>query len=202
MIDENWVFLGAAFNLIGSTSYVILTIKGITRPNRVTWFLWALAPLIAFAAMLGEGVDIRLALMTFMVGFGPLMVFLASFVNKKSVWKLTRFDITCGILSLCGVIAWSLTRTGEVAIFFSLLADGLALLPTLVKGWRNPETENGLLFLLGTASAGITILALNTYDFTHLAFPVYIFISCLLLFLVIHFKLGKNFSLKRVDQHL
>ena len=40
------------------------------------------------------------ALLTFTVGFGPLVVFAASFVNPKSVWKLGRLDYTCGALSV------------------------------------------------------------------------------------------------------
>lgn len=191
MINENWVFLGAALNLIGSGTYVFHTIQGKTKPNRVTWFLWALAPLIAFSAMLGEGVSFKAALMTFMVGFGPLMVFIASFVNKKSVWQISRFDLICGALSLVGIGLWAVTREGNMAILFSVLADGLALLPTLVKSWREPETESYLVFMNGALSAGITLLVIKTYDFQHLAFPVYIFIVCALLFVLIRFKLGK-----------
>jgi hypothetical protein len=74
MISENFIYLGAIFNLVGSSNYAWNTIKGRTKPNRVSWFLWALAPLIAFAAMLGQGISITASLMTFMVGFGPLVV--------------------------------------------------------------------------------------------------------------------------------
>lgn len=194
MIDSNWIYLGALINLIGSLTYVIATVRGQTKPNRVTWFLWALAPLIAFAAMLGEGVSPLDGLMTFMVGFGPLMIFIASFVNKNSVWKITRFDMICGALSVIGIIAWAFTRTGNIAIFFSIVADGLALLPTLIKGWKEPETENYVVFMNGAISAVITILAIKVYDFQHLAFPVYIFIACFTMFVIIRFKIGKKFS--------
>ena len=39
MINKYFVFLGAAFNLIGSSSYVIDTVKVTTKPNYVAWFL-------------------------------------------------------------------------------------------------------------------------------------------------------------------
>lgn len=198
MISENFIYFGALLNLIGSTNYAWNTIKGRTQPNRVTWFLWALAPLIAYAAMLGEGVSIRTGLMTFMVGFGPLLVFISSFLNRKSVWKITKFDVTCGVLSLIGLVAWIITRTGNVAIFFTIVADCLALLPTLVKSISFPETESHLVFMYGAISAGITLLALNTWDFTHAAFPVYIFIVCALLFVLIRFKLGTKILVSRV----
>ncbi len=74
MINENFVILGVVIGFIGSLSYLLSTIKGKTKPNRVTWFLWAIAPLIAFAAEIKEGVGIQ-SLMTFSVGFGPLLIF-------------------------------------------------------------------------------------------------------------------------------
>lgn len=190
MINENFIFVGAALNLIGSTSYVIDTIKGKTKPNRVTWFLWALAPMIAFGAMVGQGVSVVGGLMTFMVGFGPLLVLIASFVNRKSVWKITRFDLICGVLSLVGLGLWFVTRTGDIAIAFSIMADGLAALPTLVKAFKEPETESYLVFLFGTISALITLLAAKAWDFTHIGFALYIFIVCLVAFILIRFKVG------------
>ena len=193
MINEKFVLLGAVLNLIGSTNYVWNTIKGKTQPNRVTWFLWALAPLIAFSAMIGEGVGLS-SLMTFMVGFGPLMVFVASFVNRKSVWKLTRFDMLCGFLSLFGMGLWLITDDPNLAIAFSVLADGLALLPTLRKAWLEPESESWLIFLNGAISAFITMLTFDKWTFAVAAFPVYIFVVCTVLFLTIRFRLGPTLS--------
>ncbi len=190
MVDHRWIIVGALFNLFGSAVYVWNTIKGRTKPNRVTWFLWALAPLIAFGAMIKEGVAPLDGLMTFMVGFGPLMVFVSSFINPQSVWKISRFDIICGALSLAGIVAWAVTRVGNIVILFSILADGLALLPTLLKAWREPETENHVVFRNAAISAMITLLALPKYDFQHLGFPIYILVSCTALYVIIRFKLG------------
>jgi len=198
MINENFVFLGALLSLIGSLNYVWNTLRGKTKPNRVTWFLWALAPMIAFTAMINQGVSFQGALMTFMVGFGPLMIFIASFVNKKSVWKITKFDMICGALSILGIIAWLLTQTGNVAIFFSIVADGLAVLPTLVKSFNEPETESSLVFLNAAISAVITLLTVTIWDFQHIAFPIYIFIVCFLLFILIQFRLGPKIKKLKV----
>lgn len=194
MIHENFVYVGAALNLIGSLNYVWHTVKGRTTPNRVTWALLALAPLIAFGAMVERGVGLHVALMTFMVGLSPLLVFIASFINRKSIWKLTRFDAACGILSLGGLIGWLFTQTGEVAIFFSIVADGLAVLPTLVKAWKNPESESPLLFFNAAISAAITLLVIKTWNFAYAGFTLYIFIICAILFVLIYFKLGLKVS--------
>ena len=50
MIDERFVYLGVILSIYGSLSYLIDTVKGKVRPNRISWLFWALAPLIAFFA--------------------------------------------------------------------------------------------------------------------------------------------------------
>jgi len=186
MLNVHFVILGAALNLIGSSSYVVLTIKGKTRPNRVTWFLWALAPLIAFSAELGQHVGLR-SIMTFMVGFGPAMVLIASFINRKAVWKITRLDVTCGVLSILALIAWGITGKGNVAIAFSIASDLLAATPTMIKAYKEPKTEHYGVFALGTVSAIITLLTIKQWTFAQYGFPLYIALCCAALVFLIKF---------------
>ncbi len=193
MINEKFVIVGALLNLIGSLGYVRDTLRGKTKPNRVSWSLWALAPLIAFSAELNKGVGLQ-SLMTFMVGFGPLLVFLASFINKKAVWKLGKFDYTCGALSLIGLALWAVTKDGNLAILFAILADGLAAVPTVIKSYKDPESESFLVFLLGATSAGVTLLTVDNWTFANYGFPVYIFVICIILFTLIKFEPGPRFS--------
>lgn len=196
MLDPNFVIIGAIISFIGAISYLISTVKGETKPNRVTWFIWTLAPLVAFGAELSKGVGIQ-SLMTFMIGFNPLLIFFASFVNKKSEWKLGKLDFTCGALSVIGLIIWLILREGNAAIFFAILADGLAAVPTIVKSYYFPETENWFGYLTATISAAITLLTIDNWNFAHYGFPVYILLVTALLVLLIKFQLGKYISLRK-----
>ena len=81
MINVNWIFLGTAIGALGTAVYLRDTLRGTTKPNRVTWLLWAFAPLLAAAVELDDGVGLR-ALPTFMIGFMPLLVFVGSFHNS------------------------------------------------------------------------------------------------------------------------
>ena len=184
MIDERFIILGVILGFCGSINYLIDTVKGKVRPNRVSWFMWALAPLVAFFAEIQQGVGLH-ALLTFSVGFSPLLVFIASFFN-------TKFDLWCGVLSLVGLSLWAITRVGNIAIFFALLADGLAAIPTLIKSYKAPETESWVVFFFGMVNAGITLLAIKTWDFANYGFPIYIFTICTIFVLLIKFKLGKR----------
>jgi len=187
MIDERFVLLGALIGFGGGLTYFADTLRGKVRPNRVSWSLWALAPLIAFAAELRQGVGLP-ALMTFVVGINPLLILTASFMSPGAGWKITRFDLACGFLSLTGLGLWAVTREGNLAIVFSILADALAALPTLAKALWAPETESYAGFLGFGVSGAITLLTLHQWTFASYAFPLYICLLCLVLAGLIRFQ--------------
>lgn len=182
---------------MGGLSYVISTLKGRTKPNRITWFIWASVPFIAFSAEINKGVGIQ-SLLTFIVGFNPFLIFLASFINKNAQWKLGKLDFVCGGLAIIGIILWLIFRDGNFAIFFAILADGLAGVPTIIKSYRFPETENYIIFLGSGISAAITLLTITVWNFAHYGFPLYIFLICFTLFILIKFKIGKTLNLEKL----
>ena len=198
MINENFIYLGFALQMLGGLSYLVAVLRGKAKPNRITWFLWAAAPMIAFAAELDNEVGIE-ALFTLSVGLSPLLIFVASFVNKKSYWKLTRVDWAFGGLAVIGIVLWQLTGEANIAIFFAILADGLAAVPTILKSYKEPESENSTIFGLCIINAVITLLVIDVWDFAHYGFPVYILLVCSILFTLIQFKIGPKLTSSKGD---
>lgn len=193
MLDPRFVIFASLFNIAGSAVYAYKTFKGETKPNRVTWLLWMVIPMIAFFAELQEGVGLQ-SLMTFMIGFGPLLVFIASFLNKQSYWQMSKLDWACGILSIVALVAWKVSGHGDVAIAFALLADGLAGLPTLIKSWKAPQSEHYAPYLACAISAGITLLTISNWTFANYAFPAYILCTGVGVAAVIYFQSGRLVS--------
>lgn len=171
----HWLVLaGVALSLIGCTSYVKGTLAGTTKPNRVTWGMWALAPLIGTAIAMSSGADGWATLRIFLAGFIPLIVFAASFVNRNSFWKLTRFDLLCGVWSLAALVAWLVADSPELGILFAVLADGFAAIPTIGKAWKFPETENGVNYVTSLLSVLLVIPSIHAWDITNSAFQIYL----------------------------
>ena len=188
-----FVIIGTVIGAFGSLWYMLDTIRGRVKPNRVSFLLWSIAPIIAFGAQIGQGVGLE-SLMTFSVGFLPLLVFISSFVNKQAEWKLTKFDFICGFLSVIGLILWLVTKEGNVAIFFSILADGLAALPTLVKAYKYPDTEVAWPWFMTSIGVVCTMFTLTTITFANSGFILYIFFMNTLITAVIYFRLGEKFK--------
>ena len=189
MIDPRFAILGALITIAGSASYARDTLRGRTQPNRVSWILWTLAPLIAFAAELAQHVGLD-SLLTFAVGFGPLLVVIASYLDPKAYSRLTRVDVACGCLSLAALAAWGLTGAGDVAIVFSILSDLFGGVPTLRKAYTHPASESASAFVASGCGATLTLLTIQpgAWNFANFGFPLYILAADATLSILIVFR--------------
>jgi hypothetical protein len=199
VINVHFVYLGAALGSIGSLAYVRDTLRGTTQPNRVTWLLWAFAPLLAFAVEFHSGVGLR-TLTTFIIGFMPLLVFIASFHNSAAVWKIRRLDYVCGAMSLAGTAAWLATRNGVVGIIAAIAADFLAGIPTMVKSWSNPESESVSSYLGAVLNSGILLLTIHHWTTEVAGFPLFIFIIASVEVALVGFTVGPRLRRARAHQ--
>jgi len=173
VLNVHFVYLGAAIGALGTSLYLRDTLRGTTKPNRVTWLLWALAPLLAAAVELRDGIGLR-ALPTFMIGFMPLLVFLASFHNPASVWRIRRIDYACGAMSVIGTVVWLSTRNGVLAISAAIAADFLAGIPTMMKSWTHPGTETVHSYIGAVINSAILLFTVEVWTFEVAAFPAFI----------------------------
>jgi hypothetical protein len=185
------VIVGATAQLIGIAIYIREMLRGKTKPNRVSWLLWFIAPMIGAVAALYEGVRWPV-LPVFMSGFGPFLVLVFSFFSPQAYWKLKTFDYVCGFFSLLALVLWGITKEPATAILFAIISDGVAAVPTIIKSWRYPETETPLTYSVGVLSAFFGLLAVNKWVFSAYAFPIYfIIINLTLTFSGYHKKLVK-----------
>lgn len=191
MLNSGFVYIGTLIGSVGAVVYFLDAVKGKIQPHRVSFLLWSLAPFIIFAAQIKQGLGIE-TVMTFSQGFLPFLIFLATFINKKAEWKITTFDLTCGLLSLIGLVLWLITKVGNVAIFFSIIADGLAAVPTIVKAYKFPDTELAWPWVTTAFGVLLTVLTLKQLNFANSAFFIYVILVNSLVFVLVQFRVGEK----------
>jgi hypothetical protein len=184
---ESLVIAAAVASLFAAFAYIHSMFKGGAKPNRVSWFMWAVAPFIATAASISSGVTWPV-LPVFMAGFSPFLIFAASFLTKKAYWKISTFDYSCGALSVLALILWALTENPNVAIVFAMASDASASIPTLTKAWAHPETESVWPFLIGAFGASASLIASTLWIFSEYAFPAYLLIVNIIVLLAMYNK--------------
>lgn len=179
------VLLSAAIGLTGTYAYLRDMVRGASKPNLVTWGLWALAPLVATGAALSAHADGWATVRIFMAGFGPLLIFMTALVLPQSYWKLHAIDYACGALSLLALFAWLGADSPLLAILLAASADLFATVPTLVKAWKYPETETFYTYLVGIFTATIVVPAIPVWNIENAAFQIYLMLANTALCLVV-----------------
>ena len=178
MISGDFGWLAAAVPLAGFASYLRAMLRGRARPNKVSWSLWAAAPLIAFPAELAQGTGWTTALATLALGAGPALILAASFALPGAYWALTRSDLGCAAVAAAALAGWAATRQGDLAIALAIAADALAATPTIRKAYANPGSESTGTYAASGAGSAITLLTIAHWRFAAWAFPAYVVVAC------------------------
>lgn len=174
MLPDYFAIIGALIGSLGGFYYLYDTLVGNARPNRITWLLWGTFPMVIFAAQRAHGVE-GISWTSFVAGFTPLLIVAASFLNKKAYWKSESRDYLLMAAAIVGIILWAITDNPVLAILFSLIADLLAGIPTLIKSYRHPQSESWIAYAISTAGFGVSLLSVQTFDLENTAFVAYIF---------------------------
>ena len=176
MISVGLALLGAALPFAAGLRYAYGTLRGRVRPNRVTWFVSGVTAWIACAGQISQGVLLP-AVLTGAVAVVPTLIVLASVVNREAYWRATGLDRAC--LALAGAaLLVLLVSAGDVAIAMGITARGLGAVPTVVKSFRAPGTEQLTAYTAGFAGAACTLLSLEQWTFRTAGFAIYFLVFC------------------------
>jgi len=187
MLPEKIIFIGVGINLLCSLWYIRSIFKERTKPNLISWFIWMLAPMIGTFLALKAGAGL-VAFGIFMAGFGPLLVIIFSIFKKNSFWKIKIFDIICGIFSILALLLYFKTKNISLAILSVIIADLLAYLPTYLKTWQKPESENASAYLGGIINNILALLIITEWSFSIYGFSIYLISANLLQIIFINRK--------------
>ena len=183
MLPDSFAIVGALIGSLGGFYYLYATITGHAQPNRVTWLLWGTFPMIIFVAQRVQGVEGQ-SWVSLVAGSTPLLIVAASLVNKQAYWKTEPRDYVLMAAAILGIVLWAVTDIPNLALLFALLADVLAAVPTLIKAYTHPASESWPAYAISAFGFGLSVLALQTYNFENAAFVVNVFLMNLALALL------------------
>ncbi len=93
-----------------------------------------------------------------------------------------------GVFALLGILLWTLADSPRSAILFLAMADGFAALPTIIKAWKNPETETGITYIASFISIILILPSIPEWNIENSAFQVYLLIANTLLIIAVYRK--------------
>ncbi len=191
MIDftDSKSVIGLIAGIIAFTAYIIYIIsilKGRTKPNRSTWWIWSFMGLVVGLSYYLSGAvnTIWVPVVEFI---GPLSIALLSV--KYGEGKLSdKTDLICLVGAVLSVILWIIFNNPVIALVTNLAADSFAIVPTIKKSYLRPEGEDFWAWL-GTGTAdSLNFFAVERFSFAILIYPIYMLVSDLIIVIVLLMK--------------
>jgi hypothetical protein len=151
--------------------------KGQTVPHVFSWVIWVVGTFIVFFAQLAGGAGVGAWPIGFSASITSYIAVLAYF--KRSQLSIQTLDWLLFALALSALPAWGFTSDPLWAVVLLTTADIIGFGPTVRRAYSQPHQEHAGFFALGAVRNTLVVLALESYSWTTVLFPVAVGITCL-----------------------
>lgn len=193
MFDLNFsdpkAILGVIAGLIAFSAYIVYVVsilKGASKPNRVTWWIWAFMGLVLALSYHFSGAE-ETIWVPYVEFLGPFIIAILSLRYGEGSLK-DRTDLICFWGALFSILLWIIFRDPVVALVFNLIIDSFALIPTIKKSYLRPEGEDFWAWFGTGVADGLNMFAIGQFSFAIVVYPVYMLLSDLIIILILLFR--------------
>ncbi len=184
--------LSAVFTLIGAILYLKSIQKKEINPHLLSWLGWSFITLIGAFAMLSSG-STWSTIFIFSNSLSCISVAIYSIYKKVGVWSTTIYDYVFFGFGILGIVLWQILDYPLIAIILSVIADLFFAIPTVIKVYKNPKSENARSWIPYFIAGICGLISLSFFSLSEVLYPAYIFILNTCVLLIILF-LGKTKS--------
>lgn len=160
--------------LAAAPPYILDTVHGKTKPERITWLIFSIQNIIAFVsqATLGGGWSlVFLGLDT----LGSMIVLGLSLRFGVGGW--TVLDRAALAIASVGVVVAVFAHQPVVAILGVILADISGTVLTILKTYHAPDSETTISWVLTGTGAMTGVLSVGKFDVVLLLYPTYLMLA-------------------------
>lgn len=161
-------------SVLGVIPYLYGIIRGKVRPQRMSWFIWTVILALGLWSYVASGGEDSAWLIV-----GDLAV--TAVVFGFSLWRGSgggsRLDLVCLGIAIVGITVWQMTGESIIGVSGAMLADAVAMMPTLTKALREPMSESASTFAFSASASVCGILAVGSWNLPVLSYPAYLFIA-------------------------
>ncbi len=161
-------------SLIAFIPYITSTIRGNTKPNRATWWIWTVVGVLLASSYRYSGATNTIWVSISYI-LGPFVAALVSIKYGEGGW--TRLDRCCILGALVSLGLWWFFDSALIGLIAGLFIDFFGSIPTIRKSYLEPGKENRLAWMLAFSANAINLFAIDKVDFVLMIYPLYMFIA-------------------------
>lgn len=173
-------YLSGTFEFVGALPYLHSIINKKTKPNRATWLIWSLVSVILFCTYYLSGARATLWQPGAAVLFNVVFAFLA--FRHSGMSRVGKLDAGCFLGAMLALIAWGLTRNPLIGMTVIVIVAIIGSVPTILKVYENPGSEDRLTWLLWSLAALANLFAVKSWTFAIALYPIEVAVVIPLIF--------------------
>ncbi len=175
-------YTGIIAGIISLVSYLIYfrsILKGETKPNRVTWWIWIFMGAVLTSSYYASGARDTI--------WSPLAEFLGPLVTAILAIKYDegnmadKTDLVCFAGGIGSLVLWGITGDPALALALSLLIDFFAIVPTMKKSYVRPKGESFTAWTCTSLGDFLNLLSVETYTFVIILYPAWMLFTDLII---------------------
>ncbi|MFA5773250.1 MAG: hypothetical protein WC908_01080 [Candidatus Paceibacterota bacterium] len=163
--------------------YIVSILKGKTKPNRATWWIWAFMGFVLALSYYFSGAEntVWVPIVEFI---GPLSIAILSLKYGEGGLK-NKTDIICMAGALISVLLWIIFNNPVIALVTNLAIDSFAIIPTIKKSYLRPEGEDFWAWFGTGLADSLNMFAVEKFTFAILIYPIYMLVSDLIIIFIL-----------------
>ncbi len=156
--------------------YIRGILKGRTKPDRVTWWILALiSGMIAASSWASGARDTVWFPAAYTLSFTIIALF--SLKYGDGPFHLHLLDRVCLVLALVSAAVWWSLEAPLLSLIMNICTEFIALLPTMVKAYQRPWTEEKSAWVITTIGSLFNLFAITSWTLAISLYPVYAFVT-------------------------
>jgi hypothetical protein len=159
--------------------YVIGTLRGRVKPQRITWLLFMLLNVNFLISAVMTGGNVLFTIGQFV---GPLVIF--ALAIRYGVGGKTRLDIVSLALALVAFALLFVVDDAIIGLMLTLFIDLIGAMLTIKKLVKDRTSESKLTWGLSALAGLLGLVSLANYSVENLVFPLYIFLFATFMFVM------------------
>ncbi|MEK7059895.1 MAG: hypothetical protein AAB971_04025 [Patescibacteria group bacterium] len=162
---------GVILTFVASLPYIKAIINKQIKPHLITWFIWTVLAATGCIIQIIGGGRYGAAVLGATAALNLIILGLCLRSPKDNI---TKFDFFVLGLAVAAFVMWRLTSSASLAAALVLFTMAMGYIPTFRKSINYPQDEKTSLYFWSGVKQIIGIVALASYNFLTLSFPIFL----------------------------
>lgn len=170
-MQDVFAIVSLTLGITSGIPYVVDTLKGKVKPERISWLLWTLLGATYLVTSILEDGAVLFQLGQLILPAVILVLSIKYGVGGKS--RLDRYSLAVALLAF---ILLLVTGDALLSLALALTVDAIGAALTIRKVIIDPASESRVFWVMNFFAALFAMLSLDTFTIETVAFPIYLLV--------------------------